>query len=54
MKNLKDYQNGQAPSNGTAEEEGAAIIDETFQAEGNAPVRTTNEAYPGATATTLG
>lgn len=32
VKNLKDYQNGQAPSNGTA------IIDETFQAEGNAPV----------------
>jgi gas vesicle protein len=37
VKNLKD-QNGQASANGTAEEEGEAIHNETFQAEGNAPV----------------
>ncbi|MEK3852816.1 YtxH domain-containing protein [Cytobacillus sp. FSL H8-0458] len=38
VKNLKDYQNGQASANGTAEEEGEAINNETFQTEGNAPV----------------
>ncbi|MCM3704850.1 MULTISPECIES: YtxH domain-containing protein [Cytobacillus] len=38
VKNLKDYQNGPAPANCTAEEKEAAINDETFQAEGNAPV----------------
>jgi gas vesicle protein len=37
VKSLKD-QNGQTSANGTAEEEAEAINNETFQAEGNAPV----------------
>lgn len=38
VKSLKEAQNGQAGANGTSEENGEAINNEIFQAEGNAPV----------------